>query len=99
MKGINIMSNLYGHRARIYLINSFSITAANFMKNLVFHGGPRIKPGIVVINNIESLVEHMSEFNNCSSNIGVTLEKCGTIVLVFVVLQLRVTFWKLSFFV
>ena len=75
MKGINIMSNLYGHRARIYLINSFSITAANFMKNLVFHGGPRIKPGIVVINNIESLVEHMSEFNNCFSNIGVRLEK------------------------
>jgi very-short-patch-repair endonuclease len=75
MKGIDIMSNLYGHRARIYLINSFSITAANFMKNLVFHGGPRIKPGIVVINNIESLVEHMSEFNNCFSNIGVRLEK------------------------
>jgi very-short-patch-repair endonuclease len=42
MKGIDIMSNLYGDRARIYLINSFSITAANFMKNLVFHGGPEL---------------------------------------------------------
>lgn len=75
MKGINIMSNLYGDRAKIYLVNSFSVTAANFMKNLIFQGGPRIKPGIVVINNIESLEDHISRFNNCFSGIGVKLER------------------------
>jgi len=72
--GINIMSNLYGDRAKIYLINAFSVTAPGFMKNLVFYGGPRDIRRVVTINNIESLEEHISEFNNYFSGIGVKLE-------------------------
>ena len=45
------------------------------MKNLVFQGGPRIKKGIVKINNIESLEEHILDFNNCFSKIGVKVDK------------------------
>src|SRR5438093_1035909 len=43
VNGINIMSNLYGDRAKIYLVNGFNVSVANFMKNLVLYGGPRIK--------------------------------------------------------
>lgn len=75
VKRINIISNLYGDQAKVYLSNSFNISAANFMKNLVFQGGPRIKKGIVKINNIESLEEHILDFNNCFSKIGVKVDK------------------------
>jgi very-short-patch-repair endonuclease len=47
MTGINIMSNLYGDLAKIYLINAFSVTSPGFMKNLVFYGGPRVNRGVV----------------------------------------------------
>jgi very-short-patch-repair endonuclease len=75
MKGINIMSKLYGDQAKTYLVNSFSITAANFMKNLIFQGGPKIKRGLVDITNTESLEENISEFNNNFSRIGIKIEK------------------------
>jgi hypothetical protein len=45
MYRIDIMSNLYGNVARTYLINSLSISVANFMKNLIFYGGPRSNRG------------------------------------------------------
>ena len=75
MNGINIMSNLYGDRAKVYLLNGFNVSVANFMKNLIFYGGPRIKPGLVVINSIESLDDHILQFNNYFSSIGVKLER------------------------
>jgi very-short-patch-repair endonuclease len=75
MNGINIMSNLYGDLAEIYLINAFSVTAPGFMKNLVFYGGPRVNRKVVTINSIESLEEHISEFNDYFSGIGVKLER------------------------
>lgn len=75
MNGINIMSNLYGDRAKVYLVNGFNVSVANFMKNLIFYGGPRIKPGLVVINSIESLDDHILQFNNYFSSIGVRLER------------------------
>jgi hypothetical protein len=77
MTGINIMSNLYGDVAKIYLINAFSVTARNFMKNLVFYRGPRVNRGLVKIDGIGSLEEHILEFNNYFSNIGVKLERGG----------------------
>jgi very-short-patch-repair endonuclease len=75
MNGINIMSNLYGDLAKIYLINAFSVTAPGFMKNLVFYGGSRVNRKVVTINSIESLEEHISEFNDYFSGIGVKLER------------------------
>ena len=75
MNGINIMSNLYGDRTKVYLVNGFNASVANFMKNLIFYGGPRIKPRLVIINSIEKLEEHISEFNNYFSGIGVKLER------------------------
>ena len=75
VKGANIMSNLYGDQGKIFLVNSFSITAPNFMKNLVFHGGPKIKEGIVKINNVSSLENHISEFNNYFSSVNLLLEQ------------------------
>jgi hypothetical protein len=37
--------------------------------------GPRINRGLVTINSIESLEEHISEFNNYFLGIGVKLER------------------------
>ena len=70
------MSNLYGDRAKIYLINGFSVTAPGFMKNLVFYGGPpTVNRGLVTINSIELLEEYISEFNNYFLGIGVKLDR------------------------
>lgn len=74
MSGLDIMSKLYGDLGRTYLINSFSVSVANFMKNLIFHGGPWVKPGLVIINSIKSLENHISKFNSYFSSIGITLE-------------------------
>lgn len=75
LKGISIMSNLYGDRTKTYLVNSLNITVANFMKNLIFQGGPKIKKGLVDINNVETIEDNISEFNNNFSNVGVKIEK------------------------
>jgi hypothetical protein len=75
MNGKNIMSKLYGDLAEIYLINAFSVSAPRFMKNLVFYGGPRVNRKVVTIDSIETFEEHISEFNNYFSGIGVKLER------------------------
>jgi hypothetical protein len=58
-------SNIYG----IYLQNSFNITT-NFIKNLVFEGGPRINPGISSIDESSTLELCIEKFNQSFSKIG-----------------------------
>ncbi|MGB6590753.1 MAG: hypothetical protein WA323_07115 [Candidatus Nitrosopolaris sp.] len=48
----------------IYLKNSFNITALNFIKNLVFSGGPRAKPGIISIKDADTLESNIDSFNH-----------------------------------
>jgi very-short-patch-repair endonuclease len=64
-------SNIFGR----YLQNSFNITATNFLKNLVFQGGPKINPGIVSIDNTSTLELSIEKFNQSFSKLGITVEK------------------------
>ena len=75
-ESINILneifnSNIFG----IYLTNAFNITAPNFIKNLVFNGGPKINPGIVSIKDKGTLETIIKEFNQSFNKIGVFIDK------------------------
>ena len=69
-------SNIFG----IYLTNAFNITAPNFIKNLVFNGGPKINPGIVSIKDKDTLETTINEFNQSVNKIGVFIDKDDVIV-------------------
>ncbi len=61
--------------AAVYLKNSFNITAPNFIKNLVFVGGPRAKPGIISIIDADTLEANIDSFNRNFSKVGITVER------------------------
>ncbi len=73
-----IVQELFGEQgklAAVHLKNMFNVSAPGFFKNLVFTGGPRIKPGIIKIADNSSLRLHIHEFNRCFSNVGVNVEE------------------------
>lgn len=77
-KGIQIIREIFGEQgetAGIHLKNMFNVSAPGFFKNLVFFGGPNINPGIVSVNNLNSLKAHISEFNRHFSSYQVTVEE------------------------
>jgi hypothetical protein len=75
-RAVAIMSELFEDRvAAIYLKNSFNITAPNFIKNLVFYGGPRAKPGVISIKDADTLESNIDSFNRNFSKVGITVEK------------------------
>lgn len=59
----------------IHLKNLFNGSAPNFFKNLIFKGGPRIKKGILSINDKDSLNFHIYSFNKYLSELGITVER------------------------
>ena len=77
-KGIQIIREIFGEQgetAGIHLKNMFNVSAPGFFKNLVFFGGPNINPGIVSVNNLNSLKAHISEFNRHFSSYQVSVEE------------------------
>jgi very-short-patch-repair endonuclease len=64
-------SNIFGR----YLQNAFNITATNFIKNLVFQGGPKINAGIIFIDNSSTLELCIEKFNQSFSKLGITVER------------------------
>jgi hypothetical protein len=80
-RAMTIMSELFqDHVSAIYLKNSFNITAPNFIKNLVFYGGPRAKPGIISIIDADSLESNIDSFNCNFSKVGITVEKHDVVI-------------------
>jgi very-short-patch-repair endonuclease len=80
-KAMEIISNLFGSNiASRYLQNSFNITAPNFIKNLVFEGGPKINPRIVSITDSTNLDSHIENFNQNFSKLGITVEKFDVMI-------------------
>lgn len=76
-KGIQIIREIFGEQgetAGIHLKNMFNVSAPGFFKNLVFFGGPNINPGIMSVNNLNSLKAHISEFNRHFSSYQVSVE-------------------------
>jgi very-short-patch-repair endonuclease len=77
-KSIRIVRDIFGKQgenAGIHLKNMFNVSAPGFFKNLVFFGGPRINPGIVSIENLDSLRAHIVSFNRNFSQHNVRVEE------------------------
>lgn len=80
-KAMEIISDLFGSNiSSTYLQNSFNITAPNFIKNLVFEGGPKINPRIVSITDSTNLEYHIENFNQNFSKLGVSVERFDVMV-------------------
>jgi very-short-patch-repair endonuclease len=80
-KAMEIISDLFGsNTSSTYLQNSFNITAPNFIKNLVFEGGPKINPRIVSITDSTNLEYHIENFNQNFSKLGVSVERFDVMV-------------------
>jgi very-short-patch-repair endonuclease len=80
-KAMEIISDLFGSKiSSTHLQNSFNITAPNFIKNLVFEGGPKINPRIVSIDDSTNLDSHIENFNLNFSKLGITVEKFDVMI-------------------
>ena len=80
-RAMAIVSELFEDQVvAIYLKNSFNITAPNFIKNLVFSGGPRAKPGIISINDADTLESNIDSFNHNFSKVGIAVEKRDVVI-------------------
>jgi hypothetical protein len=78
---MTIMSELFEDQvAAIYLKNALNITAPNFIKNLVFYGGPRAKPGVISIKHADTLESNIDSFNRNFSKVGITVEKQDVVI-------------------
>jgi hypothetical protein len=66
--------------AGIYLKNSFNITAPNFIKNLVFVGGPKVNPGIISVQDADTIESNIDSFNRNFSKVGITAEKQDVVI-------------------
>ena len=75
-KSIDILNNIFNSDIfGIYLTNAFNITAPNFIKNLVFNGGPKISPGIVSIKDKDTLETIIKDFNQSFNKIDIFVDK------------------------
>jgi hypothetical protein len=75
-KCIEILRGLFSQEAsmvEVHIKNMYNISAPGFFKNLIFNGGPNINPGIVSIENEESLNYHIDSFNVILSELGITV--------------------------
>ena len=77
-KCIEILRGLFSQQAgtvAMHLKNMYNISAPGFFKNLIFKGGPNINPGIVSIENEDSLNYHIDAFNTSFSQLEITVER------------------------
>ena len=76
-KGIDLLNEMFDKddKISIHLKNQFNKTTANFFKNLIFKGGPRIRKGLVSINDKDSLNYHIDNFNKNLSELGINVER------------------------
>jgi very-short-patch-repair endonuclease len=73
-KCIEILRGLFSQEASmvdVHIKNMYNISAPGFFKNLIFNGGPNINPGIVSIENEDSLNHHIDAFNTIFSELGI----------------------------
>lgn len=76
-KSLNLLKELFPENDNmtvIHLKNMFNESSPGFFKNLIFHGGPNINPGIIAIKDKDSLNFHIDSFNKYLSQLGITVE-------------------------
>ena len=78
-KGIEILRGIFGEEegdaAAIHIRNMYNISAPGFFKNLIFNGGPNIRPGVISIKDKFTLDSLVDNFNKSFSGIGITVER------------------------
>ena len=78
-KGIEIIRGIFGEEegnaAAIHIKNMYNISAPGFFKNLIFKGGPNLKPGVISIKDKFTLDSIINNFNKNFSSIGITVER------------------------
>ena len=78
-KGIEILRGIFGGEegdaAAIHIRNMYNISAPGFFKNLIFNGGPNIRPGVISIKDKFTLDSLVDNFNKSFSGIGITVER------------------------
>jgi very-short-patch-repair endonuclease len=75
-KCIEILRGLFSQEASmvdVHIRNMYNISAPGFFKNLIFNGGPNINPGIISIENEDSLSYHIDSFNASFSHLDITV--------------------------
>lgn len=51
----------------------YNISAPGFFKNLIFKGGPNLKPGVILIKDKSTLDPLINNFNKNFSSMGITV--------------------------
>ncbi|MGC8568593.1 MAG: hypothetical protein ACP5LW_01130 [Nitrososphaeria archaeon] len=69
-----IMRELFGPEGPVTVSNLFTLTAPNFIKNLLVLGGPRVSPGILSIESYEEFVENVQLFSEEMGRCGIYLD-------------------------
>lgn len=81
-KWIGLEDELFGDSGGQTIRNLLTLSAPNFIKNLVFLGGPRIRPGIIALSGSGELSELMDSFSSAMSEVGVYLDAEETLKVV-----------------
>lgn len=74
-KGVKLMSAMFDRSADVYFRNVFLVSTANFFKNLVFYGGPRVKHGLISINDAATLDSNIDSFNRNFAKFGIVVDR------------------------
>ncbi|HVP81833.1 MAG TPA: DUF559 domain-containing protein [Nitrososphaeraceae archaeon] len=70
----NNNNNNQANGINVFLKNMFNITAPNFFKNIIFHGGPKINENVIDIKDIETLESNIDSFNKYFRKYGIQVK-------------------------
>lgn len=75
IKATRLIAAFFGEDAATGMRNQMNISAPNFIKNLVFHGGPVVKRRIVQISSVDELKANIDGFNEAFRPLGVVVDE------------------------
>ncbi|MFP3130059.1 MAG: hypothetical protein RXR51_00515 [Nitrososphaeria archaeon] len=73
-KMMNVMKTLFGTEGPITVSNLFTLSAPNFIKNLLVLGGPRVKPGLIQIKSYMDFLENVQTFTEEMQSCNIFLD-------------------------
>jgi len=62
-KMMKVMEELFGEYGSTTVSNLFTLSAPNFIKNLLILGGPRVNPGLIEIKSYDEFLENVQVFS------------------------------------
>ncbi len=73
-KMMKVMEDLFGVEGSTTVSNLFTLSAPNFIKNLLILGGPRVNPGLVDIKSYDEFLENVQIFSEEMQSLRVYLD-------------------------